>query len=91
VDTAQGPLTVVAQGVQAGERVVVDGQNQLRAGAKVDPRAVPLPSTPVPQGEPGQQAVPASPQQAGSRSQPRQPQPQGRTAQQGGPREAVAQ
>jgi membrane fusion protein, multidrug efflux system len=103
VDTVQGPLAVVTQGVQAGERVVVDGQNQLRAGAKVDPRAVPLPSTPVPQGEPGQQAVPAPPPtvgqgkapaegapQTGSRAQPRQ-QPQGRTAQQGGPREAIAQ
>ena len=104
VDTVQGPLAIVAQGVQAGERVVVDGQNQLRAGAKVDPRAVPLPSTQTPQGEPGQQVAPApapmagpappaeaAPQQAGSRSQPRQQPPQGRTAQQGGPREAVAQ
>jgi multidrug efflux system membrane fusion protein len=103
VDTVQGPLAIVAQGVQAGERVVVDGQNQLRAGAKVDPRAVPLPTQPA-QGEPGQQVVPApapmagpaqpaeaAPQQAGSRSQPRQQPPQGRTAQQGGPREAVAQ
>jgi multidrug efflux system membrane fusion protein len=103
VDTAQGPLVIVAQGVQAGDRVVVDGQNQLRVGAKVDPRAAPLPSPPVPQGEPGQQAVPAPPPtaaqeqapaestpQTGSRAQPRQ-QPQGRTAQQGGPREAIAQ
>jgi multidrug efflux system membrane fusion protein len=103
VDTIQGPLAVMAQGVQAGERVVVDGQNQLRVGAKVDPRAVPLPPEPVPQGEPGQQAVPAPPPtaaqgqqpaegapQTGSRAQPRQ-QPQGRTAQQGGPREAIAQ
>jgi membrane fusion protein, multidrug efflux system len=103
VDTVQGPLAVVTQGVQAGERVVVDGQNQLRVGAKVDPRAVPLPPEPVPQGEPGQQAVPAPPPtaaqgqqpaegapQTGSRAQPRQ-QPQGRTAQQGGPREAIAQ
>jgi len=103
VDTTQGPLVIVTQGVQAGDRVVVDGQNQLRVGAKVDPRAVPLPAPPVPQGEPGQQAVPAPPpaaaqgqrppegnQQTGSRAQPRQ-QPQGRTAQQGGPREAIAQ
>lgn len=107
VDAAQGPLTIVAQGVQAGERVVVDGQNQLRVGAKVDPRAVPLPTSQGPQqGEAGQ-AVPAqppvagqpkpaaqgapAPQQAGSRAQPRQQQPQGRTAQQGGPREASAQ
>ena len=99
VVTVQGPLTVVAQGVQAGDRVVVDGQNQLRVGAKVDPRAVPLPTA---QEEPGQ-AVPVQPQvagqpkpprpapQQGSRAQPRQQQPQGRTAQQGGPREASAQ
>lgn len=67
VDTVQGPLAVIAQGVQAGDRVVVDGQNQLRVGAKVDPRAVPLPSTlrPLPQqAEPGQ-AVPVQPQVAG--------------------------
>ena len=40
VDTAQGPITIVAQGIQPGDRVVVDGQNQLRAGAKVDARPV---------------------------------------------------
>jgi multidrug efflux system membrane fusion protein len=57
VDTVQGSLTVVAQGVQPGERVVVDGQNQLRAGAKVDPRPVPLPAA---QGEP-QAQQPAAP------------------------------
>ena len=67
VDTVQGPLAVITKGVQAGDRVVVDGQNQLRVGAKVDPRAVPLPSTlrPLPQQvEPGQ-AVPVQPQAAG--------------------------
>jgi multidrug efflux system membrane fusion protein len=106
VDTVQGPVAVIAQGVQPGDRVVVDGQNQLRVGAKVDPRAVPLPpqpSTQPRQDEPGQRAAPAearsggqkpqgapAPQQTGTRAQPRQ-QPQGRTAQQGGPREASAQ
>jgi multidrug efflux system membrane fusion protein len=67
VDTVQGPLAVITQGVQAGDRVVVDGQNQLRVGAKVDPRAVPLPNPlrPQPQQpEPGQ-AVPVQPQAAG--------------------------
>jgi len=53
VDTVQGPLAVVGQGVQPGDRVVVDGQNQLRVGAKVDPRAVPFPGS-----EPSQQAEP---------------------------------
>jgi len=107
VDTVQGPLTVIAQGVQAGDRVVVDGQNQLRVGAKVDPRPVPLTTSQAPQqGEPAQEGAPQSqavgqpkppaqgaqaPQQAGTRAQPRQQQPQGRTAQQGGPREASAQ
>lgn len=106
VDTVQGPVAVIAQGVQPGDRVVVDGQNQLRVGAKVDPRAVPLTAAqPSQQGEPGPPAVPAqaesaaprppaqgapAPPQTGTRAQPRQ-QPQGRTAQQGGPREASAQ
>ena len=103
VDTVQGSVTVIAQGVQAGDRVVVDGQNQLRVGAKVDPRAVPLspaqgaqqPAQPVApvQAESGGRQQPQgapAPQQTGTRAQPRQ-QPQGRTAQQGGPREASAQ
>ncbi|HEY1909048.1 MAG TPA: efflux RND transporter periplasmic adaptor subunit [Myxococcaceae bacterium] len=81
VDTVQGPLAVVAQGVQAGDRVVVDGQNQLRVGAKVDPRAVPLPaaqpSQQPPQGEPGQQAAPAEAQSGG-----RKPASQGAPARQ---------
>ena len=106
VDTVQGPLAVIAQGVQAGDRVVVDGQNQLRVGAKVDPRPVPLstsespqpageatPVTPQPQAaQPGPPAQgAAAPQQTGTRAQPRQQQPQGRTGQSGGPREASAQ
>ena len=99
VDTVQGPLAVVAQGIQPGDRAVVDGQNQLRAGAKVDPRAVPLPASQTPQqGAPAQQPAPPqqgvqgtpAPPQTGARSQPRQ-QPQGRTAQQAGPPEASAQ
>jgi multidrug efflux system membrane fusion protein len=72
IDTVQGPLTVVAQGVQAGDRVVVDGQNQLRVGAKVDPRAVPLPSVQrqaPPQAEPGQ-AIPVQPQASGQSKAP---------------------
>jgi multidrug efflux system membrane fusion protein len=107
VDTVQGPVAVIAQGVQAGDRVVVDGQNQLRVGAKVDPRAVPLtPAQPPQQGQTAQQPVPVqaesggkppAPQGAAPRGQQTgtraQPrqQPQGRTAQQGGPREASAQ
>jgi membrane fusion protein, multidrug efflux system len=76
VETVQGPLAVVSQGVQPGDRVVVDGQNQLRAGAKVDPRAVPLAPAQTPQqGASGQPAVQPQPQAAGQ--QPAvQPQPQ---------------
>jgi membrane fusion protein, multidrug efflux system len=48
VDLVQGPLAVVQSGVKPGERVVTDGQNQLRAGAKVDPR----PSTATAQQKP---------------------------------------
>jgi len=38
VDLIQGPMAVVQSGLKTGEQVVTDGQNQLRAGAKVDPR-----------------------------------------------------
>ena len=46
-DSSKGPVTVslttaetavIAKGVQQGEKVVVEGQNQLRPGAKVQPR-----------------------------------------------------
>jgi len=69
VDTVQGPVVVIAQGVQPGDRVVVDGQNQLRVGAKVDPRAVPLtapqPAQQPSQSEAGQQVDPAQAQSGG--------------------------
>ena len=38
VESTEGELALIAQGRRAGERVVVDGQNQLRPGAKVAPR-----------------------------------------------------
>ncbi len=65
VDTIQGPLTIVAQGIQPGDRVVVDGQNQLRAGAKVDPRPVATPGAPV-----EQQPPPLAPRPQTERGQP---------------------
>ena len=85
VDTVQGPVVVVGQGVQPGDRVVVDGQNQLRVGAKVDPRAVPLaPSQPAqqpPQGETGQQVDPAQARSGGPQPPPKSvPAPQGAPA-----------
>ncbi|MGZ6079330.1 MAG: hypothetical protein ACXWK4_00850 [Myxococcaceae bacterium] len=94
VDTVQGPITIVTQGVQPGDRVVVDGQNQLRAGAKVDPRPVSTPGAPAQGAAP--QAVeqpppqPAAQHPAASPRQQRQ-QPQGRPGQQGGAREASVQ
>jgi multidrug efflux system membrane fusion protein len=85
LDTVQGPLTVIAQGVQAGDRVVVDGQNQLRVGAKVDPRPVPLTTSESPQPVQPVQEVTPQPQAAG---QPKPP-PQGAAApQQAGTRAA---
>jgi membrane fusion protein, multidrug efflux system len=38
VDHAEGDLVILAKGLDEGEQVVVDGQNQLRAGAKVAAR-----------------------------------------------------
>jgi len=52
---ALGPTTVVRQGVQAGERVVTDGQLRLVSGARVDVK----PSGPTPAAQPVQ--TPTSP------------------------------
>jgi multidrug efflux system membrane fusion protein len=38
VELTQGEWTIVAKGVSPGDRVVVDGQSQLRPGAKVAPK-----------------------------------------------------
>lgn len=38
VELAQGDSTLISKGLEAGELVVVDGQNQLRPGAKVQAR-----------------------------------------------------
>jgi len=38
VGTTQGDLALLAKGVSEGEQIVVDGQNQLRPGAKVQAR-----------------------------------------------------
>lgn len=40
----QGDLTVVSEGLEAGEKVVVSGQLQLAPGAKVNPKAMSQPS-----------------------------------------------
>ncbi len=41
VDTTEGELTLVRGGLTAGEQVVVDGQSQLRPGAKVQLKNAP--------------------------------------------------
>lgn len=38
VEITEGDISVIARGLTEGERVVADGQNQLRAGSKVSPR-----------------------------------------------------
>lgn len=38
VEVTQGELAIVAKGLSPGERVVADGQNQLRPGAKISAR-----------------------------------------------------
>ena len=50
VDRTQGSETVVAKGLQAGEKVVIDGQPRLTPGAKVEVRA---PAAPGEGGGPG--------------------------------------
>src|SRR4029077_2253065 len=54
---ALGPATVVRQGVQAGERVVTDGQLRLVSGARVDVK----PSGPAPASPPVPTPAPTSP------------------------------
>jgi multidrug efflux system membrane fusion protein len=38
IDAGEGDTVVVTSGLDVGEQVVVDGQYQLRPGAKVEPR-----------------------------------------------------
>jgi len=45
---ANGPTTVLRQGVKAGEQVITDGQLRLVPGSRVDVKASgPSPSTPA--------------------------------------------
>jgi multidrug efflux system membrane fusion protein len=60
IDLIQGPLAVVTQGLQVGEQVVTDGQNQLRPGAKVDPRPAGAQTSPA-QSQPGPSAPSPTP------------------------------
>jgi multidrug efflux system membrane fusion protein len=40
VARTQGPLSIVAKGLEAGERVVTDGQLRLAPGTKVEIRSL---------------------------------------------------
>ena len=44
IDLTQGDLTIVSKGLSAGEKVVTDGQFQLRPGSKLAPRAADKPT-----------------------------------------------
>jgi len=50
VGQSVGDLTVIERGVEAGERVVVDGQSRLVPGAKVDAKEQPTPVAQRPAG-----------------------------------------
>jgi multidrug efflux system membrane fusion protein len=41
LDSTEGDLALIKDGIQPGENVVTDGQNQLRPGSKVAPRGGP--------------------------------------------------
>jgi multidrug efflux system membrane fusion protein len=48
VDFAEGNISVIRQGLSAGEEVVVDGQEKLQSGSKVAPHASSLNVNPNP-------------------------------------------
>jgi membrane fusion protein, multidrug efflux system len=48
VDLTQGDLSIIASGLKAGERVVSEGQGQLRPGSKVAPKPPPSASAASP-------------------------------------------
>jgi multidrug efflux system membrane fusion protein len=51
VEHMEGDIAIVAKGLNEGEQVVVDGQNQLRAGSKVIPRQAGQPGRAPREGE----------------------------------------
>jgi multidrug efflux system membrane fusion protein len=65
VALTEGELAIIAKGLNAGEQVVVDGQSQLRAGAKVAPREAGQPGQPARAQREGEPQQPAAPRQDG--------------------------
>jgi multidrug efflux system membrane fusion protein len=53
VESTEGDIAIVAKGLSAGEDVVTDGQNQLRPGAKIQPRPTSSGAGPAGSGAPG--------------------------------------
>jgi RND family efflux transporter MFP subunit len=51
--TQQGPLQVIVQGLETGERVIVNGLQRVRPGMEVSPRLVPMPTIPAATEPPG--------------------------------------
>jgi multidrug efflux system membrane fusion protein len=47
IELTQGEIALVAKGLSAGEQVVVEGQGQLRSGARVQARPVPPQRSPL--------------------------------------------
>jgi multidrug efflux system membrane fusion protein len=71
LEATEAELSIVRKGLSEGEQVVVDGQNQLRAGSKVIPRQAGQPGRAPREGE-LQQGSPA--RDGGPRADtPRQP------------------
>ena len=67
IDHTEGEMAIVAKGLTEGEQVVVDGQNQLRAGSKVAARQAGQPARTQREGE--------GPRADSPRSTPRGPRP----------------
>jgi multidrug efflux system membrane fusion protein len=67
IEHTEGDLAIVAKGLTEGEQVVVDGQNQLRAGSKVAPRQPGQPARAQREGEGPRADTPRAATPRGSR------------------------
>lgn len=76
IDSTEGDSVLIASGLEVGERVVVEGQTQLRPGARVSVKAPGPPPLPAGAPLPGSSAMPA----AGSGAAPANAPPPGRAS-----------
>jgi multidrug efflux system membrane fusion protein len=81
VDLTEGSRVILASGVNAGDQVVVDGQEKLRNGSRVSPRQATNPNGPRAQG--GADSSNAAPASDGSSTPPQTGGPQGQPGAQG--------